>query len=131
VVEIELVKLGSLSLRFCAILDPFSLGFLFSVTLIASAVIVFSTSYIGNEKHFGRFHILVALFVSSIALLIIRPNLVRVLLGWDGLGLTSYLLVAYFQSRKSYNASILTAITNRVGDVLILLGVAKLAPLGA
>lgn len=76
------------------------------------------------EKFSLRFHLLVLRFVAAIGLLIFRPNLVRVLLGWDGLGLTSYLLVVYFQRTKSFNAGILTALSNRVGDVLILTRIA-------
>lgn len=67
---------------------------------------------------------LVLLFVISIILLIISPNLIRILLGWDGLGLVSYCLVIYFQNIKSYNAGILTALSNRVGDVAFLMAIA-------
>ena len=63
-------------------------------------------------------------------LLIFSPNLISLLLGWDGLGVTSYLLVIYFQSTKSYNAGLLTALTNRVGDVLILFAIAFRLTLG-
>lgn len=69
----------------------------------------------------SRFIILVLLFVFSIILLIISPNIIRILLGWDGLGLVSYCLVIYYQNLKSYNAGILTALSNRVGDVFILI----------
>jgi len=77
-----------------------------------------------NEKHFVRFHLLVLRFIGSIVLLIISPNLIRILLGWDGLGVTSYLLVIYFQTNKSYNAGIVTALRNRVGDALIMVRIA-------
>ena len=77
-----------------------------------------------HEKHFLRFHLLVLAFVLSMFLLILSPNLVSLLLGWDGLGVTSYLLVIYFQRAKSFNAGLLTALTNRVGDVLILFAIA-------
>ena len=84
----------------------------------------------GREKFFTRFHLLVIAFVLSIALLIFCPNLITLLLGWDGLGVTSYLLVIYFQNRKAYGAGIITALTNRIGDVLILVAIASLVYLG-
>lgn len=71
-----------------------------------------------------RFILLVYLFVISIILLIISPNLIRILLGWDGLGLVSYCLVIYYQNNKSFNAGILTALTNRIGDIALLLSIA-------
>lgn len=92
--------------------------------IIASRIYLFSRRYISQEKFFLRFHLLVASFVASMVLLILRPNLISLLLGWDGLGVTSYLLVVYFQRRKSYNAGMVTALRNRVGDVLILLAIA-------
>ena len=77
-----------------------------------------------------RFIILVLFFVLSIIFLIIRPNLVSILLGWDGLGLVSYCLVIYYQNEKSNNAGILTALSNRVGDVAILLAIFLMFDLG-
>jgi NADH-ubiquinone oxidoreductase chain 5 len=56
--------------------------------------------------------------------MIISPNLISILLGWDGLGLVSYCLVIYFQNIKSYNAGMLTAISNRIGDVALLVAIA-------
>lgn len=67
-----------------------------------------------------RFHYLLLSFVISMIFLIIRPNLLRVLLGWDGLGISSYLLVIYYARPKSYNAGIITFLSNRVGDALII-----------
>ena len=68
--------------------------------------------------------ILVLLFVFSIIIIILSPNLIRILLGWDGLGLVSYCLVIYYQNVKSYNAGILTALSNRLGDVALLISIA-------
>lgn len=56
-------------------------------------------------------------------LLIFSPNLISILLGWDGLGLVSYCLVIYYQNVRSYNAGIITVLSNRIGDVALLLGI--------
>jgi len=55
---------------------------------------------------FEQFICLVLRFIASIFLLVFSPNIIRLLLGWDGLGVTSYLLVIFYQSNKSYNADI-------------------------
>ena len=123
-IECELFRLSGRSLEFSILIDSFRIRFLLTVRIISRAVFLFSLSYIANERFFIRFHVLLSLFVGSIILLIIRPNMVSLLLGWDGLGVTSYFLVIYFQSSKSFNAGILTALSNRVGDVLILISVA-------
>ena len=66
----------------------------------------------------------------SMYLLILSPNLIRLLLGWDGLGVTSYLLVIFYQRNKSYNAGMLTAITNRLGDAGLLISISLFLFLG-
>ena len=105
--------------------------FLRLVRLISGSVIIFRTSYIIKEKFFSRFILLVFFFVISIYLLIISPNIIRLLLGWDGLGVTSYLLVIFYQRNKSYNAGIITAITNRIGDVGLLISISMFIFLGS
>lgn len=95
--------------------------FLFRVSLIRYRVINFRKSYITNDKNFSRFHYLLIRFILRIYFLILSPNLIRILLGWDGLGLSSYLLVIYYGNTKAYNSGIVTALTNRLGDSLILL----------
>merc|ERR1711935_426752 len=64
-------------------------------------------------------------------MLIISSNLIFTLVGWDGLGVSSYLLVIYYGSTKSYNAGILTVMTNRFGDVLLLIRIGMLLNLGS
>lgn len=104
--------------------------FISFVLLISSLVIFYSKEYIRRDLFINRFILLVIIFVFSIIILIIRPNLVRILLGWDGLGLVSYCLVIYFQNVKSYNAGILTALSNRIGDVALLIAIAWILNFG-
>ena len=122
--------MNSTNIHFILIMDNMSSYFLFLVRLISGSVIIFRTRYIRGEKFFSRFIILVFFFIISMYLLILRPNLIRLLLGWDGLGVTSYLLVVFYQRNKSYNAGILTAITNRLGDVGLLVSISLLLFLG-
>lgn len=112
------------------IFDFTSVFFASLVFLISGRVIIYSTSYISSEIFYGRFIRMVLLFVLSIALLIFRPNLISLLLGWDGLGVTSYMLVVFYQRSKSYNAGIITALTNRLGDVGILVALSIIIYLG-
>nr|YP_010329844.1 NADH dehydrogenase subunit 5 [Amerila alberti]UNP54594.1 NADH dehydrogenase subunit 5 [Amerila alberti] len=119
--EWEIISLNSTMIVMSILLDWMSLLFMMFVFLISSVVIYYSKSYMSSELNLNRFIILVLLFVMSMMLLIISPNMISILLGWDGLGLVSYLLVIYYQNLKSYNAGMLTALSNRIGDVLILL----------
>lgn len=84
-----------------------------------------------NDKNFIRFHYLLIRFILRIYFLILSPNLVRILLGWDGLGLRSYLLVIYYGNTKAYNSGIVTALTNRLGDSLILLRIGYMLTFGS
>ena len=121
--EWELLSIGSTMVRVVFIFDFISLYFVSLVRLVSGRVMIFRTSYIINEVFFGRFISLVLRFIASIFLLVFRPNIIRLLLGWDGLGVTSYLLVIFYQRNKSYNAGIITALTNRLGDVGLLVSI--------
>nr|QAT19928.1 NADH dehydrogenase subunit 5 [Palpita hypohomalia] len=119
--EWELISFNSMSINMSILLDWMSLLFMMFVLLISSVVIFYSKSYMSSELNLNRFIMLVLLFVFSMILLIISPNIISILLGWDGLGLVSYCLVIYYQNIKSYNAGMLTALSNRIGDVFILM----------
>ena len=103
------------------IVDSYGLIFSSAVIFISINVIIFASSYIRDDKFISRFIHIVLLFIASINILIFIPNLITLLLGWDGLGLTSFLLVIYYQNNKSLGAGMVTALTNRIGDALILL----------
>jgi NADH-ubiquinone oxidoreductase chain 5 len=104
--------------------DWMSLLFMGFVFFISSLVILYSHDYMHGDLNISRFIFLVLMFVLSMVFLIVRPNIIRILLGWDGLGLISYCLVICYQNSRSYNAGILTALSNCVGDVALLIVVA-------
>jgi len=101
------------------------------VLFISSIVLIYRSDYIKSDPFFYRFIILVNLFVVSIVLIVRSPNLIRILLGWDGLGLVSYCLIIFYQNEKSASSGILTVLSNRVGDVAILLGIRWIACFGS
>ena len=84
-----------------------------------------------EDSFLPRFSWLVFLFVLSMSFVIFIPNLVAILLGWDGLGLVSFLLVIYYQNFKSLAGGIITVLINRVGDVIILLSIGLLCREGS
>nr|YP_010627181.1 NADH dehydrogenase subunit 5 [Syritta vitripennis]WBK26885.1 NADH dehydrogenase subunit 5 [Syritta vitripennis] len=129
--EWEVVSLNSLTIVMTFLFDWMSLMFMSFVLLISSLVIYYSKEYMAGDININRFIMLVLMFVMSMMLLIISPNLISILLGWDGLGLISYCLVIYFNNVKSYNAGMLTALMNRVGDVALLMAIAWMLNYGS
>nr|AMP43736.1 NADH dehydrogenase subunit 5 [Heleodromia immaculata] len=130
-IEWEVVSLNSMSVVMTFLFDWMSLMFMSFVLLISCLVIYYSMEYMSSDIFINRFIMLVLMFVLSMMLLIISPNLISILLGWDGLGLVSYCLVIYFQNVKSYNAGMLTALSNRIGDVVLLLAIAWMLNYGS
>lgn len=121
ILEFFLFSVNSSIVNFVILLDWISLIFISFVFFISSMVIYYSLEYIYGDNFINRFILLIVMFVLSIMFLILRPNFIRILLGWDGLGLVSYCLVIYYQNEKSYGAGMLTALRNRLGDVALLI----------
>nr|WVD73142.1 NADH dehydrogenase subunit 5 [Monolepta bicavipennis] len=124
ILEWLLLTLNSTNFMFVILLDWMSLMFMSFVLFISSMVIFYSEEYMEGDLNKNRFILLVVMFVLSMMMLIISPNLISILLGWDGLGLVSYCLVIYYQNIKSFNAGMLTALSNRIGDVALLMVIA-------
>ena len=105
--------------------DFLRFSFFSLLLLIAFSVAIWSYYYIDSEESFGRFRFLVGSFISSIVLLIFLGSLPGAIIGWDGLGVTSFLLVIFYKNRKSLGSGIITALTNRLGDAffLVMLGI--------
>lgn len=129
-IEWEIININSVCVVITILFDYISLIFMGFVMFISALVIYYREYYINGDENINRFIFLVLLFVLSIIFLIISPNIIRILLGWDGLGLVSYCLVIYYQNVKSYNAGILTALSNRVGDVALLIVIAWILNFG-
>nr|YP_010004126.1 NADH dehydrogenase subunit 5 [Prioneris clemanthe]QNR01232.1 NADH dehydrogenase subunit 5 [Prioneris clemanthe] len=129
--EWEIVSFNSMNIVFSILLDWMSLLFMMFVSMISSSVIFYSKSYMKSELNLNRFIILVLFFVLSMMLLIMSPNIISIFLGWDGLGLVSYALVIFYQNIKSYNAGMLTVLSNRVGDVMLLMVIAWMMNFGS
>lgn len=89
--------------------------------LISRIVIFYSISYIEKDKKNIKFLITIILFVLSINFLVTCPNLLISILGWDGLGLISFLLIIFYNNESSNFSGILTIITNRLGDIGLIL----------
>nr|VFU78873.1 NADH dehydrogenase subunit 5 [Proasellus spelaeus] len=121
VLEIPLFYINSVEIILTFYIDGAGLMFLSLVLAISSAVLLFSGSYMSEDFHLPRFIMLVLLFVLSMGLLITSLNMISLLLGWDGLGVVSFVLVVYYQNEKSNAAGMITALTNRVGDAAIML----------
>nr|AVJ52457.1 NADH dehydrogenase subunit 5 [Odontotarsus purpureolineatus] len=120
----EVLSFNSVSVVMTILVDWMSMIFMGCVLFISSMVVYYSSSYMNSDIYKVRFLYMVLLFVLSMVLLIISPNIISILLGWDGLGLVSYCLVIYFQNYKSYSAGMLTVLINRIGDVAILVTIA-------
>nr|WKU83980.1 NADH dehydrogenase subunit 5 [Mallota florea] len=129
--EWEVVSINSVSIVMTFLFDWMSLMFMSFVLFISSLVIYYSKEYMSSDININRFIMLVLLFIFSMMMLIISPNLVSILLGWDGLGLVSYCLVIYFNNVKSFNAGMLTALLNRIGDVALLMAIAWMLNYGS
>nr|YP_010219086.1 NADH dehydrogenase subunit 5 [Metrocoris esakii]UBY46239.1 NADH dehydrogenase subunit 5 [Metrocoris esakii] len=127
----EFVSINSMLMTFTLIFDWISMFFCGCVFFISSMVVLYSHSYMINDMNKIRFLYLVLMFIMSMFMMIISPNMISILIGWDGLGLVSYCLVIYFQNYKSYSAGMLTILTNRIGDVAILLSIAWMMNYGS
>nr|UBU96223.1 NADH dehydrogenase subunit 5 [Epicauta hirticornis] len=130
-VEYEVLMVNSSPVSMTLLIDWMSTMFMSFVLFISSMVIFYSNDYMHGDLNINRFILLVVMFVLSMMLLIISPNLISILLGWDGLGLVSYCLVIYYQNVKSFNAGMITALTNRIGDVALLMSIAWMLNYGS
>ena len=104
--------------------DSVTLSILFPIYLISFLVQVYSYSYMGQDPHILRFISYLSLFTFFMLLLVSADNLLFLFLGWEGVGLISYLLINFWFTRVLANNSALKAFyINRIGDLSFQLGI--------
>jgi NADH-quinone oxidoreductase subunit L len=122
----DFITVGKLSIPFEFQVDQLSSIFLLIITGVGFLIHVYSTSYMHKEKseHFARYFSYLNLFVFSMLLLVMGSNFVIMFIGWEGVGLCSYLLIGYWFKNNSYNNAAKKAfIMNRIGDLGFLLAI--------
>lgn len=104
------------------LIDCISLVFGLAVRFVILNVFIYSGRYIGGESLGKYFFFPLSLFRGRILMLIFRGDVSVLFLAWDGLGIRSFLLVIYYSKRQRASAGLVTILTNRLGDVCLLLG---------
>ncbi len=116
---------GSLEVGFDLLYDPLSALFLLLITGVGSLIHVYSIGYMEHDARRRRFFGYLNLFVAAMLVLVLSGNFLGLFLGWEGVGLASYLLIGFWQHKDSAAAAAKKAfIVNRVGDIGLSLGVA-------
>jgi NADH-quinone oxidoreductase subunit L len=112
------VPAGGLQVDFAFLADPLSVAFILFVTGVAMLIHVYSIGYMHGDVRFSRFFAYMNLFVAAMLVLVLGSNFLVTFLGWEGVGLCSYLLISFwFERNAAANASKKAFITTRVGDV--------------
>ena len=122
----DFITAGKLNIPFSFKIDQLSSLFLLIITGVGFLIHVYSTSYMHEEKteHFGRYFAYLNLFVFSMLLLVLGANFVIMFIGWEGVGLCSYLLIGYWFKNQDYNKAANKAfIMNRIGDLAFLIAI--------
>ncbi len=122
----DFIKIDTLRIPFSFQIDQLSTLFILIITGVGFLIHVYSTSYMHEEKreHFGRYFSYLNLFIFSMLLLVMGSNFVILFIGWEGVGLCSYLLIGYwFKNVDFAKAANKAFIMNRIGDLGFLLAI--------
>jgi NADH-quinone oxidoreductase subunit L len=116
---------GSLKVNFDLLYDPLSALFLLLITGVGSLIHIYSIGYMEHDPRRRRFFGYLNLFVAAMLMLVLSANYLGLFLGWEGVGLASYLLIGFWQHKPSAAAAAKKAfIVNRVGDIGLSMGIA-------
>jgi len=118
------ISVGSLQIPFSYQIDQLSLLMLLLITGVGTLIHIYSIGYMHHDENVGKFFSFLNLFVFSMLILVLGANFVILFIGWEGVGLCSYLLIGFWNKNTSYNNAAKKAfIINRVGDLGFLLGI--------
>ncbi|TMI91565.1 MAG: NADH-quinone oxidoreductase subunit L, partial [Bacteroidetes bacterium] len=122
----DFISVQSLHIPFAFQIDQLSVIFLLIITGVGFLIHVYSTSYMHEEssEHFGRYFSYLNLFIFFMLLLVMGANYVIMFIGWEGVGLCSYLLIGYWFRNTEYNKAANKAfVMNRIGDLGFLIAI--------
>jgi NADH-quinone oxidoreductase subunit L len=115
---------GSFEISWALKWDTLSAVMVLMVTFVSAMIHVYSVGYMGHDSSVPRFMAYISLFTFFMLMLVTADNLVQMFFGWEGVGLTSYLLIGFWYTRPSANAAAIKAfLVNRVGDFGFGLGI--------
>lgn len=121
---LDWVVVDSLNLAWGFCFDTLTLAMLVVVTFISSLVHLYSTEYMEHDPHFPRFMSYLSLFTFFMIILVTANNFLQMFIGWEGVGVSSYLLINFWYTRIQANkAAIKAMLVNRVGDFFLLLAI--------
>src|SRR3954451_6209771 len=112
------VPAGSFQLSAGLLLDPLSVTFVLLVTFVGSLILMYAVAYMEHDHDRRRFFAYLNLFVASMLLLVLADSYLLLYVGWEGVGLASYLLIGFWNHNPDYAAAAKKAfVVNRVGDL--------------
>jgi NADH-quinone oxidoreductase subunit L len=124
----EWLKLQNFTVGFNFLLDQLSLLWLMFVTGIGTLIHLYSISYMHDDENMHKFFAYLNLFIFFMLTLVMGSNLLIMFIGWEGVGLCSYLLIGFWYKNQDYNDAAKKAfIMNRIGDLGFLIGIFILA----
>jgi NADH-quinone oxidoreductase subunit L len=118
------IQFGSTNVDLGWVLDPLSAVMLVMVTFVGLLIFIYSTGYMAHDENFTRFFCFLSLFAGAMLGVVIANSLLLLFMGWELVGLTSYLLIGFWYQKPAAAAAAKKAfMTTRVGDVFFLLGI--------
>ena len=114
---------GNLTIPFAFLVDHLSILMMLVITGVGSLIHIYSIGYMHGDEGFNRFFAYLNLFVFFMLILVMADNYVLMFVGWEGVGLCSYLLIGFWFKNQDYNKAANKAfIMNRIGDLALLIG---------